>query len=180
MQHSKTADTLVGLFVAAGIAALFFLGLQVSNLGDWFEDEGYSVTARFQNSGGLKPRAVVSIAGVRIGRVTSIRYDSDTFQSVVTMRIDRRYDRIPDDTSASILTAGLLGEQYIGLDPGGSLDYLSDGSEIEITQSAMVLEKLISQFLFDKASGTQSTPSATAAPSTTPPHTEPLEAPHEE
>lgn len=148
MQHTKTLDTLVGLFVAAGIAALFFLAMQVSNLSTFVAKDGYVVTARFENSGGLKVRAPVSVAGVRIGQVSNISFDSKTYQSVVKMRIDKQYDTLPDDTSASILTSGLLGEQYVGLDPGGSTEYLKDGSELEITQSALVLEQMIGKFLF--------------------------------
>ncbi len=149
MQHSKTLDILVGLFVASGIAALFFLALQVSNLASFIEqDEGFRVIARFENSGGLKVRSPVSVAGVKIGRVSAIYFDKNSFQSVVEMNIDKQYNTLPDDTSASIFTAGLLGEQYISLEPGGSEDYLRDGSEIEITQSALVLEEIIGQFLF--------------------------------
>jgi phospholipid/cholesterol/gamma-HCH transport system substrate-binding protein len=148
MQHTKTLDTLVGLFVASGIAALFFLAMQVSNLTTLVADEGYVITARFENSGGLRVRAPVSVAGVRIGQVSDIGFDNETYQSIVKMRIDKQYDTLPEDTTASILTAGLLGEQYVGLDPGGSEEHLKDGSELEITQSALVLEQLIGRFLF--------------------------------
>lgn len=148
MQHTKTLDTLVGLFVASGIVALFFLALQVSNLSTFVSNEGYLITARFENTGGLKVRAPVSVGGVRVGRVSGIELDDNTYQSVVKMRIDKRYSTLPDDTSASVLTSGLLGEQYVGLDPGGSEEYLKDGSELEITQSALVLEQLIGRFLF--------------------------------
>jgi phospholipid/cholesterol/gamma-HCH transport system substrate-binding protein len=148
MQHTKTLDTMVGLFVASGIVALFFLAMQVSNLSTFVSDESYVITARFENSGGLKVRAPVSIGGVRIGQVSGIDLDNTTFQSVVKMRIDKRYDSLPEDTSASILTSGLLGEQYVGLDAGGSEEHLKNGSELEITQSALVLEQLIGRFLF--------------------------------
>ncbi len=152
MQQCKTLELLVGLFVASGIVALFFLAMHVSNLNPLTEDEGYTVYARFENSGGLKVKSPVSIAGVRIGRVTDIRFDTQTYESVVEMRIGKQYNTLPDDTSASILTAGLLGEQYVGLTAGGSEDYLEDGSVIEYTQSALVLEKLIGQFLYQNKS----------------------------
>ena len=148
MQHSKTIDTLVGLFVASGIIALFFLAMQVSNLSSFITPEGYLVTARFENSGGLKVKSPVSVAGVRIGRVSNIWFDPETFQSVVELRINTKYNTLPDDTNASIYTAGLLGEQYVSLDPGGSDTYLENGGEIDITQSALVLEEIIGQYLF--------------------------------
>ncbi|QXP91239.1 outer membrane lipid asymmetry maintenance protein MlaD [Methylococcus capsulatus] len=152
--HSKTIEIWVGIFVALGLASLFLLAMKVSNLSE-FETgaEGYRITARFQNVGSLKPRAAVSMGGVRIGRVTSVSFDKKSYEAVVEMRIDRQYDTLPDDTSASILTAGLLGEQYVGLTPGGSDDYLADGGQIELTQSALVLEEVVSRFLFDKAEG---------------------------
>jgi phospholipid/cholesterol/gamma-HCH transport system substrate-binding protein len=148
MQHSKTIDTLVGLFVASGILALFFLAMQVSNLSSFIAPEGYIVSARFENSGGLKVKSPVSVAGVRIGRVSKIWFDPETYQSVVELRINPKYNTLPDDTSASIYTAGLLGEQYVSLDPGGSETYLENGGEIDITQSALVLEEIIGQYLF--------------------------------
>ena len=153
MQHTATQDTLVGLFVAAGIAGLFFLALQVSNLSSFSftKADTFTVTAHFENSGGLKVKSPVSSAGVKIGKVTDIRYDQKTYDSVVTMEIDSKYNQLPDDTTASIFTAGLLGEQYVNLDAGGSDSYLKNGSKIEITQSALVLEKVIGQFLFSKA-----------------------------
>jgi len=111
MQHSYTQDTLVGLFVACGIGALFYMALQVSNLGTYSNtDNSYTIIARFENSGGLKVKSPVSVAGVRIGRVYSITFDNKTYESVVKMRIDSQYNTLPDDTSASIFTAGLLGE----------------------------------------------------------------------
>lgn len=151
MQPSKTIEILVGLFVALGIVALFFLAMQVSNLGTFTDREGYTIRARFDNSGSLKIRSPVSMAGVTIGRVSAIRFDKETYKSVVEMRIQPQYDTIPSDTTASILTAGLLGEQYIGLEPGGSDEFLGEGGEIELTQSALVLEQLIGKFLFSKA-----------------------------
>jgi phospholipid/cholesterol/gamma-HCH transport system substrate-binding protein len=151
MANTRTMEILVGAFMAAGFVALFFLAMKVSNLSSASSGDGYMLIARFDNVGSLKERAPVSMAGVRIGRVEKIRFDQNTFQALVTLRIEPRFDRIPDDTFANIFTAGLLGEQYIGLDPGGSLDYLADGSQIEHTQSALVLEQMIGQFLFSKA-----------------------------
>ncbi len=151
MQHTATQDTLVGIFVAAGIAGLFFLALQVSNLISFGEQDTYTVTARFESSGGLKIKSAVSAAGVRIGKVTDIRFDPKTYQSVVSMAIETQYNTLPDDTTASIFTAGLLGEQYINLEAGGSEAYLKNGSNIDLTQSAIVLEKIIGQFLFKSA-----------------------------
>lgn len=151
MQHSSSQDTLVGLFVAAGIAGLFFLALQVSNLSSLTEQKGYTIIARFENTGGLKVKSPVSAAGVKIGQVSDISLDPKTFESVVKMRINAQYNGIPDDTTASIFTAGLLGEQYVSLEPGGSSEPLKEGGNIEITQSAIILEKAIGQFLFKSA-----------------------------
>jgi phospholipid/cholesterol/gamma-HCH transport system substrate-binding protein len=109
------------------------------------------VTAHFENIGGLKVRSPVTVGGVRVGRVSAIDYDTQRYEAVVSLELDRKYDNFPDDTSASIYTAGLLGEQYIGLEPGGSPDVLVDGAEIELTQSALIMEKLVSKFLFSKA-----------------------------
>ncbi len=141
----------VGVFMAAGLVALFFLAMQVSNLASISAEEGYQVTARFDNIGGLKVRSPVSMAGVRIGRVTGIRYDQSSYEALVTLSIEPQYNQIPDDSIAKIYTSGLLGEQYIGLDPGGSLENLKQGSEVTMTQSALVLEEIIGQFLFSKA-----------------------------
>jgi phospholipid/cholesterol/gamma-HCH transport system substrate-binding protein len=148
MQYSKTQDTLVGVFVATGIAALFFMSMQISNLGTFNEKNNYNITAEFENSGGLKVKSPVVIGGVRVGRVTAITLDQKNFRSVVKMSIDPQYNNLPDDTTASVFTAGLLGEQYISLEPGGSDTPLKENSKIEITQSAVVLEELIGQFLF--------------------------------
>ena len=148
MQHSYTQDTFVGLFVACGISALFFMALQISNLGTYSRAESFTITARFENSGGLKVKSPVSVAGVRIGRVSAISFDNNTYESVVEMRIESQYDTLPDDTSASIYTAGLLGEQYVSLEPGGSEEFLRDNGNIDITQSAIILEEVIGQFLF--------------------------------
>jgi len=151
MQHTSTQDTFVGLFVASGIVGLFFLAMQVSNLSSFTEHDGYTITARFQNSGGLKVKSPVSAAGVKIGRVSAIRFDAKTYESVVQLTIDSQYSTLPSDTSASVYTSGLLGEQYVNLDGGGSAEFLKNGSEIEITNSAIILEKALGQFLFKSA-----------------------------
>ena len=151
--HSKNIEILVGLFVVAGMAALLMLAMKVSNLGDFTEKAGYSVTAEFDNIGGLKVRSPVSMAGVRVGRVSDIALDRENYTARVTLNISSQYDQIPLDTSASIFTAGLLGEQYIGLEAGGDEEFLVAGGELELTQSAMVLEQLIGKFLFSKAEG---------------------------
>jgi len=151
MQHTNTQDTLVGLFVASGIIGLFFLAMQVSNLSSFVSDDSYTITARFENSGGLKVKSPVSAAGVKIGRVTAINFDPKSFESVVKMSINSKYNSLPDDTTASIFTAGLLGEQYVNLDAGGSDTPLKNNGKIEITQSAIILEKALGQFLFKSA-----------------------------
>jgi len=151
MQHTSTQDTFVGLFVAAGIVGLFFLALQVSNLSSFTEQDSYTVTAHFQNSGGLKVKSPVSSAGVKIGRVSAISFDPKTYESVVKLSIDSQYNTLPDDTTASVFTAGLLGEQYVNLEAGGSDEFLKNGGKIEITQSAIILEKALGQFLFKSA-----------------------------
>lgn len=150
---SRTVEITVGLFVALGVAALFILAMQVSNLGSVVSSgNNYLISAAFENIGGLKVRSPVTVSGVRIGRVEAIDYDLDAYEAVVSLRIDSSYDRFPDDTSASIYTAGLLGEQYIALEPGGSMDNLVEGDRIQLTQSAIVLEQLIGQFLYNMAS----------------------------
>lgn len=152
MQASRTIEIWVGIFVALGLLGLFFVAMQVSNLGEFRTAKGsYIIKAHFGNIGGLRVRAPVSMAGVTVGRVERIAFDDQRYEAVVHMRIDAAYQTLPEDTSASILTAGLLGEQYVGLSPGGSDEYLKDGAEIELTQSAMVFEQLISRFLFNKA-----------------------------
>lgn len=152
--QARVVETWVGIFVALGLVALFFLAMEVSNLGEMTSShKGYRLTAHFENTGNLKVRAPVSMAGVTIGRVTSIHFDKESYQAVVEMHINPEFDNLPEDTSASILTAGLLGEQFIGLTPGALEDFLKDGDQIELTQSALVLEQLISRFLFDKADG---------------------------
>jgi len=153
MVQSRSVEIWVGLFVAAGLAALFMLAMRVSNLSMVGNVDGYPIVARFENVAGLKERAPVEMAGVRIGRVEAIAFDPDTFQARVTMRIDSRFDQLPEDTSAAVLTAGLLGEKYIGLEPGGAMETLGPGDEIQLTQSSLVLEQLIGQFLFSRAEG---------------------------
>jgi phospholipid/cholesterol/gamma-HCH transport system substrate-binding protein len=148
----STLDLWVGIFVTIGLGALLFLALKVGNLTSFNNAPGYRVEARFDNIGGLKLRAPVKAAGVAVGRVDKIRLDPATYQAVVTLRIDRGFE-FTADTIASILTSGLLGEVYIGLDVGGEAKMIGDGGKIGKTQSAMVLEKLIGQFLFDKAGG---------------------------
>jgi len=145
-----TVDLWVGIFVTAGLAALLTLALKVGNATSVSAADGYSVFGQFENIGGLKPRAPVKSAGVVVGRIVSITFDDQRFTARVTMRIDKRY-RFPKDTSASILTSGLLGEQYVGLDAGGDTTNLKEGDELKLTQSAVVLEKLIGQFLYGKA-----------------------------
>lgn len=148
MQQTRTVELGTGLFVLLGFAALFFLTTQTTGSEAFNAKETYQVTARFQNVGNLKTRAPVSMSGVTIGRVTSIQLDPQILEATVTFVIDARYDQIPEDSDASILTSGLLGSQYIGLQPGGSEESLQDGSEIMFTQSAVVLENLISKYLF--------------------------------
>jgi phospholipid/cholesterol/gamma-HCH transport system substrate-binding protein len=143
----------VGLFVVLGVLALTMLSFKVANLGAIDLSSGYNVRAEFDNIGGLKVKAPVTMAGVRIGRVAEISFDKENFRARVVLNINRRFDNLPQDTSAAILTSGLLGEQYVGLDPGGAPEVLKNGDEIRLTQSAVVLEKLISQFLFSKAEG---------------------------
>lgn len=149
--YSKTVEIGVGVFVAMGLAALLMLAMKVSNLAELAAADGYQLTARFDNIGGLKVRAPVTMSGVRVGRVTEVEFDDSTYEAVVRFSVNPRYARIPLDTSASIYTAGLLGEQYIGLEAGGDEDFLTDGGEIMLTQSALVLEQVIGQFLYSKA-----------------------------
>lgn len=151
MSKTTQIEILVGAFVAAGCVALFFLAMQVSNLGTVNSGDSYRVEARFDNIGGLKVKAPVTLAGVEVGRVLDIYYDPKDFRAVAVLGIYSQYDTIPDDTFAKILTAGLLGEQYVGLDPGGSEGVLKAGSEIAVTQSALVLEEVIGQFIYGKA-----------------------------
>jgi phospholipid/cholesterol/gamma-HCH transport system substrate-binding protein len=151
--QKKSTEIIVGLFVLAGIAALFVLAMKVSNLSQFTDETGYSVVAEFENIGGLKVRSPVSMAGVRVGRVASIDLSPTTYNALVTINVYGQFDQIPTDTAASIYTAGLLGEQYIGLEAGAEEEFLTDGDVIELTQPALVLEQVIGQFLFSKAEG---------------------------
>ena len=145
-----TLDLWVGFFVAVGLGALLFLALKVGNLSSTSSGETYPIYAKFDNIGGLKVRGAVKSAGVVVGRVTEIRFDPEAYLGVVTIQVDARY-KFPRDTFATINTSGLLGEQYIGLEVGGDTAMLKGGDTIKKTQSAVVLEKLISQFMFNKA-----------------------------
>ena len=147
MINRKSVEIWVGVFVAAGIVALAVLAFRVGNLTTADVMNGYRIEARFQNVGSLKVKSPVTIAGVRVGRVAEIRFDPDSYQALVAMNIDGRYSALPVDTGASILTSGLLGEQYIELEPGGAEEYLKAGDRIKVTQSAMVLEKLVGRVL---------------------------------
>ncbi|MCE9640576.1 MAG: outer membrane lipid asymmetry maintenance protein MlaD [Betaproteobacteria bacterium] len=146
----STLDLWVGMFVIAGFVALTILALKVGNMGTIGGTETYQLSAPFTNIGGLKPRAAVKSSGVLVGRVAEITFDNEKFMAKVTMNIDKRY-KFPKDTSASILTAGLLGEQYVGLEGGAEDAMLAGGDTVKLTQSAVVLEKLISQFMYSKA-----------------------------
>ena len=150
MMSRKELDLWVGAFVLAGMGALLFLALKVANLSSFSAAETYQIIAKFDNIGGLKPRAPVKSAGVVVGRVSEIRFDNQTFEAMVTMSVDGHY-QFPKDSSAKILTSGLLGEQYVGLAAGGDSANLKSGDTLKITQSAVVLENLISQFLYSKA-----------------------------
>ncbi len=164
--NRSTLDFWVGIFVLMGICAIVFLALRVGNLTSLNTVPSYRLEARFDNIGGLKLRAPVKAAGVPVGRIDRVRLDPKTYEAVVSMRIDNDY-QFTKDTIASIQTSGLLGEVYIGLGSGGDPQMLADGGEITKTQSAVVLEKLISQFMFDKASAPPA--AATAAPATAAP-----------
>ena len=150
MQQTRAVEVGTGLFVALGLAAIFFLTTQTAGSNAFSAADTYSVTARFDNVGSLKDRAPVAMSGVTIGRVIKVEFDPATLDAMVTFVIDSQYDQIPDDSDASILTSGLLGSQYIGLQAGGSEFSLEEGSEIQFTQSAIVIENLISKYLFNK------------------------------
>ena len=153
----KPLDIWVGLFVLLGAAALVFLALKAGNMSSISFEKTYPVMARFDNVGGLKPRAPVKSAGVVVGRVETINFDDNSFQAMVTLNLEERY-KFPKDSSVKILTSGLLGEQYIGIEPGGEYENLKAGDSIMMTQSAIVLENLISQFLFSKAAEGKESP----------------------
>lgn len=152
MQQTRSVEIGTGLFVLLGMGALFFLTTQTTGGDDFSADETYLVEARFENIGSLRNRAPVAMSGVTIGRVTNIRFDPVTLEAVVQFVIDSEFDKIPDDSDASILTSGILGSQYIGLRAGGSDTYLEDGSEVLFTQSAILLENLIGKFLVNAGS----------------------------
>lgn len=152
MQKRNTEIT-VGMFVAAGIVAIFVLAMKVSNFTDFTDDTGYQVVAEFGNIGGLKVRSPVTMAGVRVGRVSNITLDGSTYNAKVTLDLYPQFNTLPTDTSASIFTAGLLGEQYIALEAGAEEEFLKDGDVLHLTQPALVLEQVIGQFLFSKAEG---------------------------
>ncbi|MCI0517136.1 MAG: outer membrane lipid asymmetry maintenance protein MlaD [Woeseiaceae bacterium] len=150
MQQTRTVELGTGLFVLLGMGALFFLTTQTTGSNNFSGTETFKVSARFENVGSLKIRAPVAMSGVTIGRVLSVRFDPEQLNAEVVFEIDSQYNQIPDDSDASILTAGLLGSQYIGLQAGGSEEYLQDGSEILFTQSAIVIENLIGKYLFNQ------------------------------
>jgi phospholipid/cholesterol/gamma-HCH transport system substrate-binding protein len=150
MQQTRSVELGTGLFVMLGLAALFFLTTQTTGSNTFSGAETFKVSARFENVGSLKDRAPVAMSGVTIGRVVSVRFDPEQLNAEVIFEIDKQYNQIPDDSDASILTAGLLGSQYIGLQAGGSEEYLQEGSEILFTQSAIVIENLIGKYLFNQ------------------------------
>ena len=152
--NSRAIEILVGVFMLLFLGAMFVLAMKVSNLTSFYSNAGYTLVAKFENVGGLKARASVAASGVKVGEVTQITYDPETFEANVSLNIDEKFaNTFPKDTSASIYTAGLLGEQYIGLDPGAEEDLLQDSDEITLTQSAIVLERLIGQVLFSRSGG---------------------------
>lgn len=147
MKQTRTVEIVTGFFIILGFIALYVIATRATNIRAYGDSNGYSVTASFTNVGGLKVRAPVTMSGVAVGRVADIRLDPKTFNAIVTIQVNGAYKEIPDDTTASILTSGLLGEQYVGLSPGGSETFLKQGSQITYTQSAIVLENLIGKFL---------------------------------
>src|SRR6056297_1244331 len=149
MKSSNQVEIAAGIFLLLGIAALIFLAVEATDSGAVKTGETYEINALFSNVGGLKPKAPVAMAGVTIGRVESIKLDSETLEARVVLKINSKYDDLPSDTSASVLTSGILGDQYIGLDPGGAPDALAPGDRILLTSSAVVLEQLISRYLFN-------------------------------
>lgn len=152
MSNTRVLEISVGVFVALGIAALLVLAINVSSIGSFNSNKQFTISARFDNVSGLKKRSAVSMAGVTIGRVVNINVDPITFEAVVKMTLEERFNEIPVDSSVGIYTAGLLGEKYVGIEPGGELDYLKEGSVVHLTQSSIILENLISQYLFSQSS----------------------------
>jgi phospholipid/cholesterol/gamma-HCH transport system substrate-binding protein len=155
MRANYKVELASGIFLLLGIAALVWLATRATDYGQDIGKETYHITARFQNVGDLRLRAPVKIGGVTVGLVESIELDPVSFQAVVTMAVAQRFDEIPSDTGASVLTSGVLGDRYIGLEPGGAPDMLTDGDELFITQSAIVLEQVVSKFLFNAGSGNE-------------------------
>jgi len=147
MGLSRKIEIFVGIFVVLGLAAFVVMALNISNLNGLSSDKGYTITAQFENVGGLRPRAKVTLSGVVVGRVTGISYDKESFRAVVSMKINNDVDYLPEDTQASIYTSGLLGEQYISLEPGAEDEVLKEGSNITLTQSAVVLEEVIGKLM---------------------------------
>ena len=145
--NTRYTEILVGLFIAVGLASLFMLAMKASNLNIYNDDSGYEITANFDDISGLKVKSPVTMSGVRIGRVSDISFNSEIFEAVVKIRIESKYKTLPKDTSASIYTAGLLGEKYVGLEAGGDEENLQQGDKLKLTQSSLVLEKLISRFV---------------------------------
>lgn len=153
MGSSRKIEIFVGAFVLLSVLAFFVLAMNISNLGSLGSDKGYEVTAQFDNVGGLQPRAKVTLSGVSVGRVTKIGYDKVSFRAVVTMAINEGVDYLPSDTQASIYTSGLLGEQYVSLEPGAEDEVLAEGSAVTLTQSAVVLEEIIGTLLVNFTTG---------------------------
>jgi phospholipid/cholesterol/gamma-HCH transport system substrate-binding protein len=149
MRANYKVELASGIFILLGIAALIWLATRATNYGQEIGEDAYFISARFTNVADLKDRAPVKIGGVMVGKVDSIALDPLTFEAKVTMRIDKRFNELPLDTSAAILTSGVLGDRYVGLEPGGALEVLSDGDELFITQSAVVLDQLVSKYLFN-------------------------------
>jgi phospholipid/cholesterol/gamma-HCH transport system substrate-binding protein len=154
MRANYKVELASGIFLLLGIAALIWLATKATNYGQEIGKDAYVISARFSNVADLKDRAPVKIGGVMVGKVDAIELDPMTFEALVTMRIDRQFSEIPTDTSASILTSGVLGDRYIGLEPGGSFEFLQEGDELFITQSAVVLDQLVSKYLFNTQKST--------------------------
>lgn len=151
MKITRSTEIAVGVFVALGASALLMLAMKVSNLAELSQTDGYEVTAYFENVGGLQVRAPVKMGGVLVGRVAGIGFDTKRYEAAVRLSIASEFNQIPADTAANIYTAGLLGEQYVGLEAGGEETYLKDGDVITLTQSALVLERALQEFLYNKA-----------------------------
>ena len=164
MRPSRAIDISTGLFVLLGLVSIAFLVTQITSKEVGFHSDTYRLKAQFENVGGLKPGAPVTMSGVTIGRVERIKYDMAAFKAVVTLRIDEEFNEIPNDSDASILTSGLLGGQYIGISPGGAEEVFKDGDRVEFVQDAIVLESLISKFLFSQAEKRPAADATAAAP----------------